>query len=297
MADEAPQKRRVRSPGYPSISLKEAVERAKTLYAHAHTYDASLNDVLQHWDYSASSGLGRTTLAALKHFGLLVETGGRGEDRQVRLSKRALQIVQDEVEGSPERLRAIQEAALDPEIYKELRDKWNDRLPSAQIVRTFLVREKHFNPASVGGLLEDYRTTISFANLGESCILSEEETVKVGDYVQWVSDGIPRFPEPRKVTELSDDGEWARVEGSGSGVQVAELTVEKQSETKNPSPNPFSGTSVTMSKRDTFTCSEGEAVFIWPSKLTSADYNDFKVWADLIVKKIGRSVSDKSDED
>jgi predicted ABC-type ATPase len=49
-------------------------------------------------------------------------------------------------------------------------------------------------------------------------------SIAVGDEVQWTSAGADQFTEPRKVTWLSPDGQWATVEGSNTGVPAAELT-------------------------------------------------------------------------
>ena len=47
-------------------------------------------------------------------------------------------------------------------------------------------------------------------------------TVKVGDFVQWTSNGTDQFKPPRKVTKI--DGEYAFVHGSLTGIKMTELT-------------------------------------------------------------------------
>jgi len=49
-----------------------------------------------------------------------------------------------------------------------------------------------------------------------------------GDLVQWTSGEVDQFPEPRRVIRLSDDGQWAFVEGSQTGLETSELTVVGQ---------------------------------------------------------------------
>jgi hypothetical protein len=49
--------------------------------------------------------------------------------------------------------------------------------------------------------------------------------VKLGDRVQWTSGGVDQFATPRKITRLSEDGEWAFVEGSDTGIPIAELVI------------------------------------------------------------------------
>lgn len=50
-------------------------------------------------------------------------------------------------------------------------------------------------------------------------------TPKAGDYVQWASQGVDQFEQPRKVVGIADGGEWAFVEGGSTGVAMSELTV------------------------------------------------------------------------
>ena len=61
-------------------------------------------------------------------------------------------------------------------------------------------------------------------------IVTEEVTptqVKVGDAVQWTSQGTDQFVEPKKITSISDDGSFAFVEGSNTGIPIEELSTIK----------------------------------------------------------------------
>lgn len=49
--------------------------------------------------------------------------------------------------------------------------------------------------------------------------------VKIGDEVQWTSQGTDQFAEPRKIKSISEDGKYAFVEGSDTGIPVSELSV------------------------------------------------------------------------
>jgi hypothetical protein len=46
---------------------------------------------------------------------------------------------------------------------------------------------------------------------------------RVGDYVQWTSDGVDQFKPARKVRQIQDRHVW--VDGSQTGIPVAEVTV------------------------------------------------------------------------
>ncbi len=50
---------------------------------------------------------------------------------------------------------------------------------------------------------------------------------KVGDYVQWEPNGVLQFESPKKITRISDDGEFAFVVGHKTGLPVGELLLER----------------------------------------------------------------------
>lgn len=49
---------------------------------------------------------------------------------------------------------------------------------------------------------------------------------KVGDYVQWEPKGIMQFGEPKQIVKISDDGAFAFVDESVTGLPVGELTLQ-----------------------------------------------------------------------
>jgi hypothetical protein len=97
-----------------------------------------------------------------------------------------------------------------------------------------------FSDASAQDVVRVYRDSLSYAGLTDSDKKPDEGTapeeaasqndgsrpqVSVGDFVQWVSGGAVQFPEPRRVRALSDDGDWAFVDGSQTGIAMSELEV------------------------------------------------------------------------
>ena len=51
------------------------------------------------------------------------------------------------------------------------------------------------------------------------------QDIKVGDRVQWTSQGAAQFAQPRRVTFVSPDGQWVLVEGSCTGLPAGQVTV------------------------------------------------------------------------
>ncbi|HEY7087750.1 MAG TPA: hypothetical protein VH518_06645 [Tepidisphaeraceae bacterium] len=157
-------KKRHRSPSYPAISLDAALERAKTMFQHERKNAAALDVVMQHWGFKSKSSGGLLAAAAMKKFGLLDDVTG-GKDRHVRLSPRALAIILDEQEDSPERDQHIRDAAMTPAAHVDLWNKYGAELPSEATLRTYLVRDKDFTDAAANQFIDEYKQTISFAGL------------------------------------------------------------------------------------------------------------------------------------
>ena len=133
---------RKRSPRAPLISLREAVERANKVYAKEGKHPASADIVAQHLGYkSAENGAAKQALAALGYYGLMV----RPSEGMLAVSKSF-----EEYKFAPtEELRAkiLQKWLLTPGTFAELREKFQDRLPSDASLKYELI-QKGFNPAT-----------------------------------------------------------------------------------------------------------------------------------------------------
>lgn len=79
--------------------------------------------------------------------------------------------------------------------------------------------------------LIDEDHTKSYARIGE---VRMKNPINVGDDVQWTSQGADQFEEPRKVTKISDDGKYAFVEGSGTGIPIDQLNKPKENAVQEP---------------------------------------------------------------
>jgi len=288
-----PQKRKVqRSPNYPTIGLEAAVRRARTLYAQENRHETQVNTALRHWGYTnPSSSTAQGTLSALLKYGLLISSG-TGDSRKVRISDSALKIILDERDHSTERDRLLREAALAPALHNELWQKWGAELPSDQNVRTYLVIDREFNAKVVDELIKQYKATLAFAKIDKRDKATDNDDdakPTVGSYVQWSSQGVDQFAEPRQVRDISDDGEWALLEGSDTGVAMSELkvveppekTVERQPY-KPATQNPFAAKAKDeVTEKPGFALErrvldEGAAVLQWPDNLSEDSVEDLE---------------------
>src|SRR5947208_2952028 len=126
------QRKRGRSPSYPAISLKAAVDRARKLWQEEHEYPTALPTIFKHWGYKSTAGNANLVIAALRKFGL-VDYEGTGDTRRAKVSKLAVQILDHPDEAT--RLGALQKAALTPPIHAELWQKYRTQLPSDDALR------------------------------------------------------------------------------------------------------------------------------------------------------------------
>jgi hypothetical protein len=164
--------KRARSPNYPGISLKEAVDRAGALYKHAQRHPVPAVDAFRVWNFSPTSGAGGVVLGALKKFGLITDEGS-GTARHVRLTNLAVRILLDE-EGSPERRESIRAAALTPPIHGELWEDYGGSLPPDSTLRFKLMREKSFTEGGADFFIRQFRETVTFAGLSSGDSISGE---------------------------------------------------------------------------------------------------------------------------
>lgn len=119
-------RKKERSPSFPFISLKKAVERARTIRERFGKESPRVITAGSAWGFqSKSSGL-QQTVAALKQYGLLDDSGAK-EDRRISLTPLALRILVDTRPGQRE--DALLESALKPRLFTEYRSWAKHRPP------------------------------------------------------------------------------------------------------------------------------------------------------------------------
>lgn len=151
-------RKKVRSPSFPAIDLREAVERARTLYQAERRNAARPEIVVAHWGYSPKSSGGLQTIAALRAYGLVEGEG------VVRLADQGVHLALDDP-GAPQWTAMAREAALAPPVHARLWERYGADLPSDKNLRSFLVLELGFNEGAVDLCLRNYRETLGFTGL------------------------------------------------------------------------------------------------------------------------------------
>lgn len=250
--DAADERSRDRSPSFPFISLEKAVERAAQFDALYKRSAGRIANVLPVWEFSAKSSSGLQTVGALIQFGLLDDEGS-GAERKVKLTDVALRILKDERPGK--RQEAIKEAALKPKIMAELWAHWGlNRPPDAECLSE-LTLERKFTEAAATRLLRVYDDTIEYAGLAGPDKIRDDEGA------------------------TPDKGKPADPQGVGTGDQFREA-----------SPSPLRVKPMDAHLQDIFNVDEGQAVIQWPAGMTSASYEDFVAWLDIVKRKIKRQI-------
>ena len=292
MTDSAAETRRKRvvhrSPGYPMFSLKEAIDKAKLIYDHEKRSFTTPDVIAKHLGFSQHvGGPGGRAMSALRQYGLLEESEGKS-----RISNLAYTLLQYAV-GSPERNQALRTAMRKPALFNELLIEYRDGLPSDDTLRSNLL-QKGFNPEVIGDVVRIFRDTIAL----DSGTVVERHAIQLGDYVQWESQGIYQFEQPRRVVRISADGKFGFFDDSTTGAPVEQLTkvnppVEEKEIGGKPlikriQPKPGMNNEV-------FTLSEGEVVLQWPNQMSPESYEDFKDWLELITRKAKRMVDKKTE--
>src|SRR5690349_1390279 len=94
-------KKRHRSPNYPAVGLRDAVERVRSLYKADGKAGAPPDVAATHIGFASAHGEAMSVIAALKKFGLVDTDKGR-----IAPSQRALEIINMPFQD-PRRLAAI----------------------------------------------------------------------------------------------------------------------------------------------------------------------------------------------
>lgn len=232
---------RVRSPNYPAISLKQAVEQADKIYKKEHTHKASREVVAKAMGYGGLNGASLTAISSLKKYGLLEEAND-----ELKISRDALTILVDP-KDSQDRAKAIVRAAFTPVLFDDLQTQYGRTPPSDENLRAFLLK-RGFSQQAVDTPIRAYRETLELVSEAERIYSSigsnkqrdteaghdgdaeYEDQVEVGDYIQWESGGVLQFDTGRRVRAIQshEGSDWVFVEGSETGIPMSEVMIEQK---------------------------------------------------------------------
>lgn len=157
-----------RSPRYPRVSLRKAVDLARRLYEGAHQSKVDADTAARVIGYSSSSsGAAAGALGALRQYGLV--DGLRGDLCVSDLAMRVLQPMNED-----EHIEALHEAANRPDIFSQVLRQFDGELPRSDApIHAFLVRQVGFSQTGASDVVGVLRET--FADLPEPNDIEDED--------------------------------------------------------------------------------------------------------------------------
>lgn len=180
-----------RSPRYPRQNLSKSLEMVKKLFDGAHQSKLDVDTAAKVIGYSNSAGgAASSALGALRQFGLV--DGLRGDMGVSDLAMRILEPMDDN-----ERVSALHEAAMKPEMFEKIVNHFGGKLPPLdEPIRAFLIRQESFSASGANELVSALRDTMSFlpplkeANLSfaASSGKAQEDSAEVDDHVAEADD-------------------------------------------------------------------------------------------------------------
>ncbi len=173
-----------KSPRAPTISLKDAIERAMKAYDRERLHEAPTEIVAQNIGYkNANSGTALSAIASLRYFGLLT----RPKNGYLAVSKDL-----ESMRFAPtdeQRQSLVIQFLMKPDLYVDLLKKYEAGLPSDATMKYDLI-QRGFIPAAAETVLSAFKQSVEFANYYGAASVNED------------SNDPQHFPEP---DETSDD--------------------------------------------------------------------------------------------
>jgi len=170
MEENTKKKRRIRSPGYPMIDLKEAIAKAKILWDRDKSHPIPKDAVFEHLGYQIEGGYGGRIIAALKQFDLIYE-----KQNDIILTQNAIDLaIYPHIDNHY--IEIVKKIALKPYTYNKLYSENNIHELSDASLKVILIKNYKFNPDKVDAFISNFRSTIVFAGL--SGLGKQEETIE-----------------------------------------------------------------------------------------------------------------------
>lgn len=147
---------RTRNRDYPSIGLREAIEKLRKLHSAIGRHPASRESVAKGMGYTGLNGASASAVGALNKYGMLER---QGED--LRISERGMSILY--AHNPSERADAIKAAAGEPRLFGELLERYPGKPPADEVIRTYLVRQG-LNASAVTAAVSAFRETVDLVD-------------------------------------------------------------------------------------------------------------------------------------
>lgn len=145
---------RQRSPSYPAVSIIQAIEFAGKIHKSCRANIIDRETAAREMGYTGLTGRSMKVLADLIQFNLL-EKEGKGN---VKVSQLAVDILHGI--DPKDRQQATLEAALAPQLFKDIHERFPDGIPSENAIRSYLIQQDFQDAAispAITAFMETYR--------------------------------------------------------------------------------------------------------------------------------------------
>ncbi|WP_295562246.1 hypothetical protein [uncultured Sphingomonas sp.] len=239
---------RVRSPAYPSYHLSEAIDFISKVHGEDRQHPVPREVAARHMGFSGTTGTSDRALSSVLQYGL-AEKVAKGE---IRVTDLALSILHPHDEN--ERKESLNTAAFNPQLFRELRQRYPGRPPAQPTLTSYLTREG-FAAAATGPAAKAFLETCRFLQQEGAYEVREESTAPASD-------------------------------------PSTELAPEASTRTAHqPSPSGGNVRATAGLRSDVFTLQGGgEVIATLPESMSQRDYDDLKDWLELMQRKAERKV-------
>jgi hypothetical protein len=238
---------------FPFINLAKALERGQQIFDNDKSgRGLKVPVAFAAWDYSEKSSGGFQTVGALKQYGILEDEGSK-DDRSVKLTQEARHYYLTEIDEERRKLRS--KFATNPPLMHYMLEQWDYGTVDDAVARSHLKTVIGLNDQSARSALGVYKDNLSFVGVKGSHSSSVNETppvetgdnveqkrstnvpetppkpIKVGDRVQWTSQGQHQFRVPRVVSKVfcdADRGWFVAVQGQLGAFPIEQVDIVEQ---------------------------------------------------------------------
>jgi hypothetical protein len=260
-APAPPKAKRDRSPSFPFIPLKVAIERLEALDKHFGRHPTPADHVGAAWGMKEQSSQTDQTLAALRSFGL-IQYEGIGPKRVVTISEDGRRYLRAQQESVKEAIR--KQSALRPKIIRQFWAMWGADRPVDAVALDTLILQNAFSDNGARSFLKVYDETVGYAGLGDSDKMNP--ATETGDEEQETGS-----------MENEETSELAR------GPSVPQVLSPKPYRLGEGWIEPAHGM-----RREVITLDEGDVLIVFPDNLSPESFGDLQDHLELFIKKMQR---------
>lgn len=188
--------KKTKSPRYPTIDLKEALEKAQLLYESNHLHPVDNDAAAQSMNYSgANNGSALSAMAALRYFGLIERTGD-GKLSVVKDVENYIYAPSDD-----QKRQYLIKWLKSPPVFSTLIEQYGNHLPSDAAIRYELI-QMGFLPSPANNCIQSFKQSLEFATQGSKLPVIDETNLTPHETSKIIDTSIAPPPTPPSNEEM-----------------------------------------------------------------------------------------------